>query len=269
MLRRDASSWDHESGRESAKTKSSMSGADRFRRLLTALALISLAVPCANARAGTFSAAEEFLAHDWRQEDRSGLNSPIVESAAGKIPTAVGPLPVPGGFMEAETTRFERIPQIMGPGRESSPAWPLAEGFPGRCYVSSRKGDGTTLLLVWGTNGMAQCIAVFRSRDQLAPSVDCAPSDAVQAGLHTPEGLRLGMTRTEVEALLGPPNGHDAGRLGYARVSRLQATKELLRRLGRRYEPGETTVMRFQQVMVWLRDDRVVGFAVEQHSHYN
>lgn len=246
-----------------------MSGADVFRRLLTGLALISLVLPCANARAGMFSVAEEFLAHDWRQEDRSGLSSPIVEGAAEKMPMAVGPLPVPGGFLKVETTRFERIPRIMGPSHESSPAWPLAEGFPGRCYVSSRKGDGTALLLIWGTNGMAQCIAVFRSKNQLAPSVDCAPSKAVRAGLHTPEGLRLGMTRAEAEGLLGPPDGHDAERLGYARVSRLPATKELLRALGRRHEPGETTVMRFQQVMVWLRDGRVVGFAVEQHSHYN
>jgi len=224
----------------------------------------------AASHAEMFSSAEEFLAQDWRVGDRSGLHSSgHAGDAARALPLAVGPLPVPGRFLKAETTPFDRIPQIMGPGKESPPTWPLAEGFPGRCYVSSRGGDATALLFIWGTNDMAQCLAVFKSRVQLARGVDCAPSDHVHAGLRTPEGLRLGMTRPEVEAILGAPDGGNAEQIGYARRFRLPATKRLLRELGRNPEPGENTVLRYQQIMVWFQGGRVAGFAVEQNTHYN
>ncbi|GAB6126553.1 hypothetical protein JCM14124_22590 [Humidesulfovibrio idahonensis] len=224
----------------------------------------------AASHAEMFSSAEEFLAQDWRGGDRSGLHtSDQAGDATWALQMAVGPLPVPGKFMKAETTPFAHIPQIMGPGKESPPAWPLAEGFPGRCYVSSRGGDATALLFIWGTNDMAQCLAVFKSREMLARGVDCAPSDHVHAGLRTPEGLRLGMTRTEVEAMLGAPDGGNAEQIGYARRFRLPATKRLLRELGRKHEPGENTVLRYQQIMVWFQGGRVAGFAVEQNTHYN
>jgi hypothetical protein len=164
---------------------------------------------------------------------------------------------------------FAKIQQIMGPGEESSPAWPLAEGFPGRCYVSGRSGDSTALLFIWGTNNMAQCIGVFESREQLSPSVVCAPSVHVNAKLRTPEGLRLGMTHAEVESLLGVPSESAASRIGYARRFRLPASDKLLREIGRKLEPGVETVLRYQGVMVWFRDGQVIGFAVEQNSHYN
>ncbi len=247
-----------------------MFGADMLRKVLGVAVFLSVLSFSAASHAEMFSSAEEFLMHDWREEDRSGLNpSGHAGGAARALPLAVGPLPVPGRFLKVETTPFDRIPQIMGPGRESSPAWPLAEGFPGRCYVSSRDGDATALLFIWGTNDMAQCIAVFKSRGQLASSVDCAPSDHVNAGLRTPEGLRLGMTRAEVEALLGAPDGSAADRIGYARRFKLPATKRLLRELGREPEPGEDTVLRYQQVMIWFQGGRLAGFAVEQNSHYN
>ena len=247
-----------------------MSNADTLRRMLCVAVLLSVLSARAVSHAEMFSSAEEFLTHDWRVEDRSGLSpSGHARGAARVLPMAIGPLPVPGRFLKAETTPFDRILQIMGPGKESSPAWPRAEGFTGRCYASSRDGDVTALLFIWGTNDMAQCVAVFKSRAQLAPSVDCSPSDHVNAGLRTPEGLRLGMTRAEVEALLGTPDGSVTDRIGYARRFKLPATKRLLRELGRKLESGEDTVLRYQQVMIWFQGGRVAGFALEQNSHYN
>lgn len=164
---------------------------------------------------------------------------------------------------------FAHIQKVMGPGEDSSPAWPLAEGFPGRCYVSGKSGDATALLFIWGTNGRAQSIGVFESRAQLAPTVACAPSSHVNARLRTPEGLRLGMTRAEVESLIGAPSESAANRIGYARRFTLPATDKLLRELGRRREPGAEAILRYQNVMVWFREGRVIGFSVEQNSHYN
>lgn len=247
-----------------------MSNADTLRRLLCVALLLSVLSASAASHAEMFSSAEEYLTHDWRVEDRSGLNpSGHARGASRALPMAIGPLPVPGLFLKVETTPFDHIPKIMGPGKESSPAWPAAGGFPGRCYVSSRDGDTTALLFTWGTNGMAQCMAVFKSQAQLAPSVVCAPSVHVNTRLHTPDGLRLGMTRAKVEALLGTPDGSAIDRIGYARRFMLPATKRRLRELGRELEPGEDTVLRYQQVMVWFRGGRVAGFAVEQNTHYN
>lgn len=250
--------------------RSCTSSADMLCKVL-GVAIVLSVLSCSTAgHAGMFSSAEEFLAQEWRAEDRSGLNaSGHAGDATRSLPLAVGPLPVPGWFLKAESVPFDRIPQIMGPGKRSSPAWPQAEGFTGRCYVSGRGGDVTALLFIWGTNDMAQCVAVFRSRELLAPSVDCTPSDHVHAGLRTPEGLRLGMARAEVEVLLGAPNGSAADRIGYARRLTLPVTKRLLRELGRKPEPGENNVLRYQQVMVWFQEGRVAGFAVEQNTHYN
>ncbi len=270
MRPRGASSWAGAPGKDSTGGRYSMCDCRWLRGLLCNLALFLALSFSTVGHAEMFSSAEEFRAHDWREEDRSRLTpSGDAESATRALPMAIGPLPVPGRYLKVETMPFDHIPQIMGPGKESSPAWPLAEGFSGRCYVSSRKGDMTALLFTWGTNGMAQCLGVFLSKGQLAPGVDCAPSVHVHAALRTPEGLRLGMTRAEVETLLGAPDGSAADKIGYARRGQLPATKRLLRELGRKYEPGENTVLRYQQVMVWLQDGRVVGFAVEQSTHYN
>jgi hypothetical protein len=247
-----------------------MSVPKMFRLLSGVLAFLAILLLGVSANAQMFSTAEEFLAHDWRGGRRIERNaSAQAERSSQTLPIAIGPLPVPGGFLQAESTRFDRIANVMGPSREFPPAWPMAEGFPGRCYVSSRGKDSTTILFVWGTNGMAQCLAVFASKQQLAPNADCSPSDQIHSGLHTPEGLRLGITRSEVETLLGAPEGSAADRMGYARRLRLPATKRLLDSLGRGYEPEENTVLRYQQVMIWLQNDRVVAFAMEQNTHYN
>lgn len=245
-------------------------GADMLCKAFAVAAFLFILSFSAAGHAEMFSSAEEFLAQDWRVQDRSGLRSSgHAGGAARALPLAVGPLPVPGRFLKAETTAFDRIPHIMGPGEESAPAWPLAEGFPSRCYVPSRGGDTTVLLFIRGTNDMAQCLAVFKSREQLAQGVDCSPSAHVRVELRTQEGLRLGMTRAEVEALLGAPDGSNADQIGYARRLRLPATKHLLRELRRKREPGENTVLRYQQVMIWFQEGHVVGFAVEQNTHYN
>jgi|GEM_PF-4727138 hypothetical protein len=247
-----------------------MSNADLARKGVCATAFLLVMLSSVLCHAGMFSSAQEFLAQDWRTEEASGQRlGAEMQMGAGTLPLAVGPFPVREQYLKVEAVPFVDIPKIMGPGEESSPAWPLAEGFPGRCYVSGQSGDATALLFVWGTNGMAQCIGVFDSRAQLSPSVACAPSEYVNARLRTPEGLRLGMTRAEVESLLGAPGESAANRIGYARRFTLAATEKLLRELGRKREPGAEAVTRYQNVMVWFREGRVIGFSVEQNSHYN
>lgn len=240
-----------------------------LRKLLGVAALVLVLSHCA-ADYPLGSSAEEFMVHDWRVKGHPKcLGSHRTEDARRALPLAIGPLPVPGQFLKVESLPFDLVPEIMGPGRESSAPWPIAEGFTGRCYVSGRDNDATALLFVWGTNDFAQCIAVFKSRELLAQSVDCAPSDKVHERLQTPEGLRLGLARAEVEALLGAPDCRAADRIGYGQYFHLPATKDLLRELGYEYAPGEDAVLRYQDAMIWFQGGRVVGFAVGQNTHYN
>jgi len=270
MPRQAASSWGRKCGPLSAGGRSSVYGADIVRKVICAAAFLFALSSSALCHAGMFSSAQEFLARDWRTAEGSGQSLGVeTQAGARALPAAIGPLPVDGQYLKVETVPFDSIPKIMGPGEESSPAWPLAEGFPGRCYVSGRSRDATILLFIWGTNGKAQCIGVFESRAQLSPSVACAPSYHVNAKLRTPEGLRLGMTRAEVESLLGAPSESASDRIGYARRFTLPANDTLLRELGRKREPGAEAVQRYQNVMVWFREGRVIGFSVEQNSHYN
>jgi len=249
-----------------------MWGSDRWTGLVTGIAVFVcclLMLPAA-ARADMLSLADGFLVGGNQTNALKALTASADRHPGGKpLPHAIGPLLGSGRYLEAETVPFDDIPSLLGAAPEVSQVHPLAEGFPGLCYVSGRVGDRTAALFVWGTNGMAQCLAVFTDREMLEPQVTCPKSEAIHARLRTPEGLRLGLTRKEVVALLGKPHGQDAARYGYARVSRLPATPGLLRRIGRQSEPGETTVMRVREVMIWFRGDHVVGFSVEQHSHYN
>lgn len=238
--------------------------------MLAVLTCCSCLAPPVAAQADMLSLAEGFLV--------GGSPSHTLKSAAprgkgrslSKPPDCtLGPLDDAGLYLEAEVLPFERIQDLMGPAPEVSAVDADVEGFPGRCYVSGRADDHTAVLFLWGTNGMAQGMAVFADRRMLEPQVACAPSPRVNARLGTRKGLRLGMTRKEVAALLGTPQGQDATRFGYAHVSRLPAARGLLRRIGRHYEQGETAVVRVREVMIWFRGEHVVGFSVEQHSHYN
>ena len=237
---------------------------------IAVLALCLCLLPTSEAQADMLSLAEGFLV--------GGSPSNTLKYAAPKgkgqpppkLPDCtLGPLNDAGLYLEAEVLPFERIQDLMGPAPEVSAVHADVEGFPGRCYVSERADDPTAVLFLWGANGMVQGMAVFADRSMLEPQIACAPSPRVNARLGTRKGLRLGMARKEVAALLGKPQGQDATRYGYAQVSRLPATPGLLRRIRRQYEPGETTVMRVRGVMIWFRGDHVVGFSVEQHSHYN
>lgn len=233
------------------------------------MALLSLLAFSAVCHAEVFSSAQEFLVPDWRMPGYPRMTEAAPKQNAGKpLPKAVGPLPVSCRYLELETETFESIAKVIGPGQESSPAWPVAEGFPGLCYRSSKMGDSTALLFVWGTNNRVQTIGVFRSAGQLAPGVSCSPNASVNSGLHTPEGLRLGMTRLEVEGLLGEPQGMADGRIGYARRWSLPATRHSLSKLGRTHRAGRDVLQRHQVVMIWFESERVIGFAVEQNTHY-
>lgn len=237
---------------------------------MAALAFCLCLLPSSKATADMLSLAEGFLV--------GGSPSHTLKSAASKgkgrplprpLECTLGPLDGAGLFLEAEVLTFERIQDLMGPTPEVSAVHADVEGFPGRCYVSGHADDPTAVLFLWGTNGMVQGMAVFADRRMLEPQIACVPSPRVNARLGTRKGLRLGMTRKEVTALLGKPHGQDATRIGYAQVSQPPATPGLLRRLGRQYEPGETTVMRVRGIMIWFRGDHVVGLCVEQHTHYN
>ena len=181
----------------------------------------------------------------------------------------VGPFGNPGQVIQAETVPFNNIPGILGAAEAQAAPHGQVEGFTGRCYASSRPKDGTAALFLWGTNDMAQGIAVFANKHMLDPRVQCAPSKGVHAGLATAAGLRLGMSREKVQVLLGPPLCSDTARDGYNTYARLPVTPELIRRYKWRRDSQESVYFRARTIVIWYKDDTVAGFSVEQHSLYD
>ena len=252
-----------------------MWGVNRWTRLMAAMAVFacgSCLMPPAAAQADMLSLAEGFLVggspgHILKSASPGGKRSTLFNPLECTL--TLGPLGDARQFLEAETLPFERIQDIMGAAPEVPALHADVEGFPGRCYVSGRADDPTAVLFLRGTNGMVQGMAVFADRRMLEPQITCVPTINVHAQLRTRQGLRLGMSRHEVESLLGAPHGRDGSRFGYESVAWIPVTKAVLRRFGWEQVSDEARYMRAQEIVIWFKNGRVVGFSVEQHSHYN
>lgn len=134
-------------------------------------------------------------------------------------------------------------------------------------YASSLPGD-TTVLLVRLDDCPENCISVLelelRRDAQGLARPDLRPSPAVHAGIATRSGLRLGLTRSQVLAVLGRPRYEDEVSLHYgAMYERTFNQDEVLAR-GRDETYAGRLVDVYRCIAVTLDQGRVSGLWVQQ-----
>jgi len=159
-----------------------------------------------------------------------------------------------------ETLSFAAVERIFGP----SPVINL-DGVHGRmrCYVSDRPDDRTAVLLSPFISATVDEITILADKGQVKRLDMCRSSEAVHASLATKSGLRLGMTRVEVEALLGPPHGLRKNKLLYSAWDRDLSPAER-RAIGMTDTSGKNMSLT-RQVTLWLdKQGRVSAFSIYQ-----
>lgn len=170
-----------------------------------------------------------------------------------------------GLYLRPETMREERIPGLFGKIPVSEPSLEDMHGVEGWCYTAATPSDRTAVLLLYGVYGLVDAIAVVSDVAFIRQPSLCARTPRVHAGLATLSGIRLGMSRAQVRAILGKPLAADSWRDGIESVKWEPLTPALNRKLGWE-EMRATHRTRLQQVVVWYEKDTVIGFEVEEFS---
>jgi hypothetical protein len=168
-------------------------------------------------------------------------------------------------YIRPESIREERIPGLFGKIPVSEPSLEDMHGVEGWCYTAATPSDKTAVLLLYGVYGLVDAIAVVSDVAFIRQPSLCARTPRVHAGLATLSGIRLGMSRAQVRAILGRPMAADSWRDGIESVKWEPLTPALNRKLG--WEEGRATHRtRLQQVVVWYDKNTVIGFQVEEFS---
>ena len=170
-----------------------------------------------------------------------------------------------GLYLRPEDMKSDRIPGLFGKIPVSEPGLEDMHGVEGWCYTAATPSDKPAVLLLYGVYGFVDAIAVVSDVAFIRQPSLCARTPRVHAGLATLSGIRLGMSRAQVRAILGRPMAADSWRDGIESVKWEPLTPALNRKLG--WEEGRATHRtRLQQVVVWYEKDRVIGFEVEELS---
>jgi hypothetical protein len=129
------------------------------------------------------------------------------------------------------------VPEVLGvvPGRHALEAVrralgdaPRVEGSPAArdvppvrlCYLPADGGDATVLLFDAQYDARGEVVEAYLLAETAPPEVEgaaCAVSARVWRGLAVSNGLRLGMSRAEVVARMGPPTERIGGTLAWER----------------------------------------------------
>jgi hypothetical protein len=139
------------------------------------------------------------------------------------------------------------------------------------CYTSARTGDDTVVLFT-----LFHCpddckrvmeIQVRAKKREVRVRDKCAATAGVHAGIGTQSGLRLGLTRTEVQAILGPPQATRGDKWLYAASVSVKFSEEEYARRGLPIPPVITPDYPFatgcdKYIVVWFKADRVSAFRV-------
>lgn len=183
----------------------------------------------------------------------------------------VGPFGPTGGrgggglYIRPEAMKEERIPGLFGKIPVSEPSLEDMHGVEGWCYTAATPSDRTAVLLLYGVYGFVDAIAVVSDVAFIRQPSLCARTPRVHAGLATLSGIRLGMSRAQVRAILGKPLAADSWRDGIESVKWEPLTPALNRKLGWE-ELRATHRTRLQKFVVWYEKDTVIGFEVEEFS---
>jgi hypothetical protein len=160
--------------------------------------------------------------------------------------------------------REERIPGLFGKIPVSEPSLEDMHGIEGWCYTAATPSDKTAALLLYGVDNGDATIAVVADVAFIRQPNLCARTPRVHAGLATLSGIRLGLTRAEVRAILGRPMAADSWRDGIKSENWEPITPALRRKRG--WDKSTTHRTRLQTVAIWYEKDKVIGFEVEEFS---
>jgi hypothetical protein len=139
------------------------------------------------------------------------------------------------------------------------------------CYTSARPGDDTVALFT-----LPRCpdeckrvaeIQVRAQKRDVRVLDKCASTPGVHAGIATQSGLKLGLTRAQVQTILGPPQATRGDKWLYAAsVSVKLSDEEIARRglpLPQVVTPDYPFPVSFAKcIVVWFKGDRVSAFRV-------
>lgn len=139
------------------------------------------------------------------------------------------------------------------------------------CYTSARSGDDTVALFT-----LSHCpddckrvmeIQVRAQKREVRVLDKCSATTGVHAGLATQSGLRLGLTRAQVQAILGPPLATRGDKWLYAASVSVAFSKEEATRRG--YPQMENENLEYpinpvfdKHIVVWFKGDGVSAFRV-------
>jgi len=158
----------------------------------------------------------------------------------------------------------ERVPVLFGKIPVSEPSLEDMHGVEGWCYTAATPSDRTAVLLLYGVDKGDAVIAVVSDVAFIRQPSLCARTPRVHAGLATLSGIRLGMSRAQVRAILGRPMAADSWRDGIESKNWEPLTPALKRKLG--WDARTTHRTRLQQIVIWYEKDKVIGFEVEEFS---
>jgi hypothetical protein len=102
------------------------------------------------------------------------------------------------------------------------------------CYVSGLGSDGIHLIFEGG-EGESSTIYIFRGGPDWKGSDLCVRSNRVSANLTTGTGLRLGLSRPQVETILGKPDFAAGDRVAYCREFQKKVTAKEFERSRQEY----------------------------------
>ncbi len=161
---------------------------------------------------------------------------------------------------------------ILGPAKRL-PDWRRCARSFG--YVSARPGDSTVVVAVMGNTcldnpdyvtGFQVCSSPAGLPKEYRPYLKhFVPSPGIHAGLATQSGLKLGLTRAEVEAVLGKPLWKRTNAYEYGALGDFQFTPEFL--IARWHWPKgvESKLGGVDHMIdVWFVGDRVSAFYVSK-----
>jgi hypothetical protein len=105
------------------------------------------------------------------------------------------------------------------------------------CY-ESLEGSPTVRLIFEFGEGEAANFYLFEGGKSWNGSKSCLKSKLITKNLETRSGLRLGLNRPKVEAILGPPDAVRGDRIIYSRITRRRTTQKEFEEM-RKYYPGK------------------------------
>jgi hypothetical protein len=107
------------------------------------------------------------------------------------------------------------------------------------CYLSGQGSEPVHLIFEGGEGGSSS-LYLFRGGPDWKGSNLCFKSDRVSPNLSTETGLRLGLSRVQVEAILGKSDAASGGRIAYCREFQRKATRKEFESSVKAY-PGHLT----------------------------